>query len=399
MGLYWVFSLFMTHRSDANDCHSARVKVLDKANLTRFGIYTLILIATLAVAGMAVANPLLSTYEYSHYTIRGGSTGLEKAYSQGWSFHPWEIITLVIPSFFGGVGEPYWGWMEFTQIYNYLGVLAVLLAFIAILGKRKRMVTFFTVASVIFLFMSFGRHFNALSDLLLKYLPGFNKFRVPSMILIMLQIFTAILAGYGLKTVLEKHDCDDKRFFKRIRTTLIVMAVLFVLVLLMGKAIFGGLPLASAPELAKYKMNELADVRATRLTIMVNSTLNSLLFVLGGLSLIWLYGKRNVGKVMFLILFTLLVFVDMYRIDSIFLRPENLQPAAEQQTIFENTPTDDFLLQDKGIYRIYPLNVQFGVRYAYNHQVIEGYNGAKLKRYQEVLENCLQAMLQKGQLN
>jgi uncharacterized membrane protein YfhO len=89
----------------------------------------------------------------------------------------------------------------------------------------------------------------------------------------------------------------------------------------------------------------------------------------------------------------------MYRIDSIFLRPENLQPAAEQQTIFENTPTDDFLLQDKGIYRIYPLNVQFGVRYAYNHQVIEGYNGAKLKRYQEVLENCLQAMLQKGQLN
>ncbi|HPT71909.1 MAG TPA: YfhO family protein [Candidatus Cloacimonadota bacterium] len=399
MGLYWVFSFFMPNRKDLSNPASVREETLGKKNITVFIIFTVILLLSLLVSAMAVSNPLMSTYEYGNYTIRGGSTGLEKSYAQGWSFHPLEIISMAIPNFFGGVGETYWGWMDFTQIYNYMGIIILLFAFIAVFKSKNRMVTFLTIATIILTFMSFGKFFNALSDLLLKYLPGFNKFRVPATILVMVQITFAILAGYGIRTVLERQKAEDQKFLKGISLAFYITIGLLIIVQLAGKSIFHGLKFASPAELEQYKLSDLKDMRALRLDMLVKSTSNSLLLLLGGLGLIWAYMKKQLPKMGFLVLLAILFFVDMYRVDSDFLKPINLQPAADQEVLFEKTPTDDFLLQDHSLYRIFPLNTQIKGRWAYYHQTIEGYHGAKLKRYQEVLDNCLYALLKEGKIN
>ncbi|HNX02030.1 MAG TPA: hypothetical protein PKK33_11725, partial [Candidatus Cloacimonadota bacterium] len=398
MGLYWVFSFFMPNRKDLSNPASVREETLGKKNITVFIIFTVILLLSLLVSAMAVSNPLMSTYEYGNYTIRGGSTGLEKSYAQGWSFHPLEIISMAIPNFFGGVGETYWGWMDFTQIYNYMGIIILLFAFIAVFKSKNRMVTFLTIATIILTFMSFGKFFNALSDLLLKYLPGFNKFRVPATILVMVQITFAILAGYGIRTVLERQKAEDQKFLKGISLAFYITIGLLIIVQLAGKSIFHGLKFASPAELEQYKLSDLKDMRALRLDMLVKSTSNSLLLLLGGLGLIWAYMKKQLPKMGFLVLLAILFFVDMYRVDSDFLKPINLQPAADQEVLFEKTPTDDFLLQDHSLYRIFPLNTQIKGRWAYYHQTIEGYHGAKLKRYQEVLDNCLYALLKEGKI-
>ncbi len=60
--------------------------------------------------------------------------------------------------------------------------------------------------------MSFGEFAPAIFGSLLKYLPFFNKFRVPSMILTMVQINAVILAALGLSTIIDKPKPKIKGF-------------------------------------------------------------------------------------------------------------------------------------------------------------------------------------------
>ena len=112
VGMYWLWQLIESVR---------------KKDGKRFVAFTLLMVLAFGLTALAVMNPYLSTLEYSHHTMRGGSQGLETSYAQGWSFHPKEILTFIIPDFFGGISPNYWGYMPFTQIYNYFGLL--LLAF------------------------------------------------------------------------------------------------------------------------------------------------------------------------------------------------------------------------------------------------------------------------------
>lgn len=162
---------------------------------------------------MAVAQPYLSTMEYGKYTIRGGSSGLETSYATSWSFHPMEILSFINPSIYGGVSPFYWGWMPFTQTSMYMGVIIFFLALVAIFSNRSKLVKILGTVSVVVLFMSFGRHLPFLSNFLLNYLPGFNKFRVPAMILVILQFAFVVLAGYGLKTIIDKRNENKKKVF------------------------------------------------------------------------------------------------------------------------------------------------------------------------------------------
>ena len=82
---------------------------------------------------------LLPAMEYTPFSIRGGSAsgGSDYNYATGWSFHPKEIMTFFIPSAFGFGGQPYWGYMPFTDYPNYMGIIILLLAMIGLIHKRE----------------------------------------------------------------------------------------------------------------------------------------------------------------------------------------------------------------------------------------------------------------------
>lgn len=90
MGMYWVWQLIESLRSK---------------EWKGFVLFTALLAASFGLTVLAVMNPYMSTMEYSHYTSRGGPSGLETSYAQGWSFHPLEIVTFLIPNFFGGINQ------------------------------------------------------------------------------------------------------------------------------------------------------------------------------------------------------------------------------------------------------------------------------------------------------
>lgn len=386
IGMFWIYALIETIRSK---------------EWKGFALFTIFMVIAFAFMGLAVMNPFLSTWEYGHYTIRGGETGLNKAYAQGWSFPPAEIISFFIPDFFGGINQTYWGGMEFTQIYNYCGILVIVLAFFALADKRKRLAWFLWVSSLIFLVMSFGKFTPFVSDLLLKYLPYFNKFRVPSMILVMIQFSVAILAALGIAAIVDKAKENDTKFVKRQQTWLIIVMVIFALFLVAGKSIFKGLEFTNENEIAQLKaqnaFGQLDSIKAMRLEMLYKSGILSLLFLIGGMGLIFLFLRKTISKTVFFVLMIVLAFVDLWIYTGKNL--QNLQPAQYHQDNFAKRDYDDYLLSDQENYRIYPLNVGMNGKWAYYHQTIQGYHGAKLKRYQEVLENCLDAQLQKQQIN
>lgn len=396
VGMYWLWQLIESWR---------------KKDLQSFGIFTLLAIFAFGLTALAMMNPYLSNLEYSQYTMRGGAAGLETSYAQGWSFHPKEILSFIIPDFFGGISPNYWGYMPFTQVYNYFGLVVLAFGVIAILGKKnRRLAVFLWISSFIFLLMSFGSATPALSDLFMKYLPYFNKFRVPSMILTMVQLNAVILGALGLDTVLSAQNNKDQAWSKWLFRAFWITGAVFVLWLIAAKAIFAGLKFTTATELAQmeqYKaMARLPEIKAERLGLLYNSGILSLLFLTVSLGLAYLYSVKKLPRLALVLLLTAIVFVDLYIYTGKHLKSENLQTATDYTSRFQPTDYDQFLLGDKDNFRIYPIdNSVFSDarlpkpagEWAYHHQTINGYSAAKLKRYDNLLKELQDSATKPGE--
>jgi hypothetical protein len=385
MGMYWLYQLILS---------------LKDKSMKQFGLWTLLIVLAFGLTALAVMNPYLSTWEYSHYTMRGGAEGLDKAYAQGWSFHPKEIISFIIPDFWGGIddhtGRNYWGYMPFTQIYNYFGIVVLALGVLALWSSKKGLALFLWISSALFTLMSFGSATPALSDLFLNYLPYFNKFRVPSMTLTMVQFNAVILAGLGLLQVQE--SIGNPLWQKRYKRIFWVLGAVFILWTLAARSIFGSLPFAKADELARYQqagaMSALANLQATRLDALVKSGILAFMFLAVSMGLVYLASLKKLKPAILVILLTIITFIDLWPYTGRHLKV--LHPASRnREEHFQMQDYDHFLLSDTSNHRVYPLNFSFDQKsgnqlrpsgeWAYYHQTIDGYSAAKLKRYDDFL--------------
>ena len=185
IGIYFLFKFFLA--------------IKDKDGLQPLLKAGLMLAGALVIGVMLSSVLYVPVQEYSKFSIRGGgaSGGLGYDYAAGWSFHPLEMITFVVPSFMGFGGQTYWGKMPFTDYPLYFGIVIFLLAGIAFILKRDRYTWFWGILAIITLFISFGKEFPVLYGPMFKALPFFNKFRIPSMIHILLDISMILYIIYN----------------------------------------------------------------------------------------------------------------------------------------------------------------------------------------------------------
>lgn len=393
IGIYWLFNLIWSIKDK---------KVKD------FIYFSLMFLGVLVITVMAVAQPYLSTMEYGNFTIRSGAEGVGQSYATSWSFHPAEMISFIIPNFFGGTSPNYWGWMPFTQTSMYMGVIILVLAIIAIFFDRRRIVKILMATSIVALLMSFGKHLPFLSNFLLKYLPFFNKFRVPAMILILLQFSVVIMAGYGLKSIVRKVKDKEEKFAQLMGRALLIVIILG-LIFVASESLFQQLEYSQPGEFSKlkkqyvsaygrtdgmkYATRHMQKTKDTRHKLLVNDGYIAIGLLILFFALTYAFSKNKLGKYPYLLLIMILVVIDLINVDQRFL--QDVYPKKKIDSTYQKTAADKFLLKDKEEFRIYPLAGEFGQnRWAYYHQSIGGYHGAKLERYQEIIENCLNKEVQ-----
>lgn len=367
---------------------------------------TLLLLGALALGFCISSYIYLSVYEFSHFSMRGGgspgvSGGLTWEYATNWSWHPQEILTLFIPSFFGFQSPYYWGTMPMTNSTVYIGIMPILLSVIAIAYHRTRVAIFFLVAGVVLFLFSFGKHFPLVYQLFFDYLPFFNKFRAPQMALHLFPFVVAFLAGTGLEYLLDR---EKVAVAERLSRTLLIVAGallgILVILLLVKSSLFqtmSGSMLTREDELALYRQQYgaraaeiMAQLKQMRFDMLWKDLVKFIIIASLALGLVSLYLKKKVSVVLFVTAVIVLTSLDLYLViqKGNFISPKP-QAALDQKFVPDVTTT--FLQQQPGLFRVFPIGDLFmDNSFAYHGlQSIGGYSPAKLKIYQTMIDSCL----------
>jgi hypothetical protein len=362
---------------------SRSLRLKDKF-LTKQLLKSLAIFIIAVVVGLLIqSDNLTQIYEYSPYSTRGTESIIEKEtgptkqpesdfyqYATNWSFSPGEVLTFIIPSYYG-FGKStyqgplsqnqsvevntYFGQMPFVDVAMYMGVIIFFLAlFSMIVNWKNPLVRFFTILSVIALLISFGKTFPVLYDLMFNYFPFFDKFRVPSMILVLVQLSFPILAGLGLVKIISLKESPDEKISKIIRNTFYVLVGIFVLTILLGSPIkdwfIGRItesekwPTALKPRYGEGIIPVMSDM-------FVSDVRLAFFFTAATFGLAFAFVKKKLSADLFIIGVIIMVVVDLFRInyrgetfienssiEQLFNKPDYIQ-------VIENTG-------DKSIYRV-----------------------------------------------
>jgi hypothetical protein len=354
------------------------------------GYFAIAIILALGVSALVY----LPSLQYSTESIRSvgqpGSASYD--YATSWSFHPKEIITFLIPSGYGFGGQTYWGKMPFTDYPNYMGIIFLFLAVFALVKKRSNLVWFLGGITLLALLISFGRHFGILYNIFYDFIPFFSKFRIPSMILIIVQFNTIVLASLGLELLGEHKWGNVPRWF-----WWTVGAAGFTLLLLL----FGGGSLReivsngfTQPRTQDPRFVEV--INNLRWNMWIKDAWMMILFTIGLISTFYFYLKERIAKIVFVGIIGALAIIDVGLVDHKIVQPEqnsgrNSQLISKKAIArhFQPDKTTKFLTEDETTFRVYPIGPLFGESrlQAFGIESVGGYHPAKLGIYNRFLSN------------
>jgi hypothetical protein len=376
----------------------------------------LISMGSLAIAGILAfgmyADRYMSILEYTPYSTRGKGALVEGAdskqskdggnsyeYATGWSFSPKEVVTFFVPNYYGfgkldysgpatGNRETkimtYWGNKPFEDVAPYMGIAVLIFAFAGIiLYRRNVFVQFLAVMSFFALLLSFGHNWSPVFDLFYYNVPLFNKFRVPSMVLLLIQFAVPILAGYGLKGLMELRQSKNKNSGNKIIYVLLAVSGLFLLLGFIFSAVMETSYIqsyASSRTGSQYP----AQIHNFVWESMITDWYQTAGILIVSVVLVFLYVKKKINYIAFASLLALFLIVDMWRVAY---RPMEVAEKPMNDAVFRQNDVVEFIKQDKSIYRIADFATQSqNIPAHYLLQNVGGYSAAKLRIYQDMLD-------------